>query len=400
MRILKLAPTCFFADYGCHVRILEEALTLEELGQKVTICTYGSGRDLPGLDICRAWDLPFRKGVRVGSSRTKLYRDVLLSLKSVGLALRHRPDIIHAHLHEGALVGLTLSRTLRIPLVFDYQGSLTSEMLDHDFIRRDSRLFGYLYRLETIINHQASQIITSTRHAADLLVERFGCSADKVHPLPDAVNLRRFTPRWQADPWMLARLRSDLGIPEGRRIVAYLGLLAEYQGTSHLLRAAAQVVARDPAVHFLLMGFPNVEHYSRLATELGISGWTTFTGQIPYEDAPRYLSLADVSVSPKLSDTEGNGKLLNYMAVGLPTVTFDAAVSHELLGDLGVYARVGDAADLADCIALLLNDPVAADRRGRELRRRAEEHFSWDAMGRRLIEVYDLARRRGSTLAD
>lgn len=376
------------------MRILEEALTLERLGHRVTICTYGSGRDLPGVDIRRAWDLPFRKGVRVGSSRTKLYRDVLLSLKSMGAAIRQRPDIIHAHLHEGALVGLVLSRLLRIPLVFDYQGSLTSEMLDHNFIRRDSKLFGYLRWLESLLNHQASRIVTSTHRAADLLVSEFGCSADRIDPLPDGVNPQRFIPRWQANPWMLAKLRSDLGIPEGRKIVAYLGLLAEYQGTSHLLRAAAQVMARDRGVHFLLMGFPNVEHYSRLAAELGVLPSTTFTGQLDYEKAPQYLALADVAVSPKLSDTEGNGKLLNYMAVGLPTVTFDTAVNRELLGDLGVYARVGDVAHLADRLISLLHDPIEADNRGRALRRHAEEHYSWDAMGRRLVEIYEAALRR------
>ncbi len=36
-RVLMLAPTMFFADYGCHVRILEEAVTLRKLGQSVTI---------------------------------------------------------------------------------------------------------------------------------------------------------------------------------------------------------------------------------------------------------------------------------------------------------------------------------------------------------------------------
>ena len=34
--VLKIAPTCFFADYGCHVRILEETLALQALGSRVT----------------------------------------------------------------------------------------------------------------------------------------------------------------------------------------------------------------------------------------------------------------------------------------------------------------------------------------------------------------------------
>ena len=48
-----LAPTPFFADRGCHVRIYEEARALQALGHRVTICTYHNGRDLPGFDIRR-----------------------------------------------------------------------------------------------------------------------------------------------------------------------------------------------------------------------------------------------------------------------------------------------------------------------------------------------------------
>ena len=36
-RILMVAPTSFFADYGCHVRILEEARVLQRRGHTVTI---------------------------------------------------------------------------------------------------------------------------------------------------------------------------------------------------------------------------------------------------------------------------------------------------------------------------------------------------------------------------
>ena len=89
------------------------------------------------------------------------------------------------------------------------------------------------------------------------------------------------------------------------------------------------------------MGYPGQDRYREAARQMGILDNVTFTGALPYEMAPTYLALGDVAVSPKMSATEGNGKLLNYMAVGLPTVTFDTPVSRELLGDLGLYAPWG-----------------------------------------------------------
>ena len=47
--VLAIAPTSFFADYGCHVRILEETRALGRRGHRVTVCTYHSGRDPQGV---------------------------------------------------------------------------------------------------------------------------------------------------------------------------------------------------------------------------------------------------------------------------------------------------------------------------------------------------------------
>ena len=138
--VLMIAPTSFFADYGCHVRIWEEAKTLKQLGHRVVMTTYHNGDDMPGLDIRRSWDVPWIKRAMVGSSRHKLYLDVALSWRTLRTALGIKPDIIHAHLHEGALIGAVVSKLLRIPLIFDYQGSLTGEMLDHGFLGRASAL--------------------------------------------------------------------------------------------------------------------------------------------------------------------------------------------------------------------------------------------------------------------
>ena len=140
LNILMLAPTMFFADYGAHVRILEETQILQKLGHRVTILAYPNGRDIKGINVRRCWGVPFNYRLIVGSSRHKIYLDCLLAVMSLWYVLRHKPDIIHAHLHEGALIGWVLSKLTRAPLVFDFQGSLTAEMIDHNFLA--SNIFG------------------------------------------------------------------------------------------------------------------------------------------------------------------------------------------------------------------------------------------------------------------
>jgi glycosyltransferase involved in cell wall biosynthesis len=390
MRVLAVAPTPFFGDYGCHVRIVEEVRALSGHGVATTIATYPFGRDLPGLTIHRAARSRRHGTIAPGSSSQKFSLDAALLARTLQLARQVRPNLVHGHLHEGALIGWIVSRVRGVPLLFDFQGSLTAEMIDHGFLTPHGPAYAAFRALERWIVHRADAIVTSTALGAQVLTEAFGCPAARIGVVPDGVNVEMFAPVG-SDATRLATvraLRASLGIPEGRPIVVYLGLLAEYQGITHLLRAAETLLERGTNVHFLVMGHPGEERYRVLARRLGIDARVTFTGAIPYERAPDYLALGDVAVAPKLSLTEGNGKLLNYIAMGLPTVAYDNRVSRDILGDLGIYAPPGDWSALAIELQGALTDLAAARSRGKALRRKAIAEHQWARSAETLLGVY------------
>jgi glycosyltransferase involved in cell wall biosynthesis len=387
-RVLMIAPTSFFSDYGCHVRILEEARVLGQLGHAVTIVTYRNGRDLPGIDVRRTLPIPWRQSYEVGSSRHKIGFDALLGIKTLQLLLRHRYDVIHAHLHEGALIGQVLGGLFRIPVLFDFQGSLTEEMIDHHFLSRESASYRPLRRLEERIDRAAPIVFTSSANAEHILTGQFGCDPVRIRALPDCVNTREFRPAATYTPMELAELRRRLGVPDHARLIVYLGLLAEYQGTDHLLAAMQQIREKFSDVYLLLMGFPGVDYYQAKAEALGVRDRVIFTGRVAYEEAPQHLALGEVALAPKLSLTEGAGKLLNYMAVRLPVVAFDTPVAREYLGAHGIFAERGSVDSLAEQIIRVLDTPVEARLIGERLRQRAIEQFEWQQAGLQIVDAY------------
>lgn len=387
-RVLMIAPTSFFSDYGCHVRILEEARSLQQLGHTVTIVTYRNGRDVPGLDIRRTLPIPWRQDYEVGSSRHKVVFDALLGFKTLQLMATQRFDVIHAHLHEGALVGLVLGRLFGLPVVFDFQGSLTEEMIDHHFLRRTSSAYPPLRKLEEWIDHASPLVLTSSSNAERILVEDFHCDPGRIRPLPDCVDTTIFTPLSAEAMEQRNADRQRLDIPADAQVIAYLGLLAEYQGTDLLLQAMQRIRQERPNVYLLLMGFPGVDHYQRVAQQLGVADRVVLTGRVPYAEAPAYLRLGDVAAAPKLSLTEGAGKLLNYMALGLPTVAFDTSVAREYLGAYGIYAERGSAESLAVKLMCLLDDIEGGKMLGKQLRQRAVEQYNWQRAAHKIVDMY------------
>ena len=388
LRILMIAPTSFFSDYGGHIRILEETRVLQDFGHQVTIVTYYKGSDMPGLDIRRTVPLPWRTDYEVGSSRHKLAFDGLLAAKSLLEALRVRPDVIHGHMHEGALIGGALARLLRVPLIFDFQGSLTAEMVDHQFLNPNGKVFNLVHRVERFISGRLpSAILTSSVQAGRLLQEEFQVDPGIIHPLPDCADTVRFRPHLLS-PENAFDFRRRLGIPQDHIIVAYLGLLTDYQGIPHLIKAASALHQAGEQIHFLIMGYPNVDRYRLMSEMAHVSGSVTFTGKIEYRDAAHYLALGDIAVAPKVSATEGSGKLLNYMAMAQPIVAFDTPVHREYLADLGVYAPVGDVDALVAAIQQLAHDPDRRSNLGRQLRLRAETKYNWKRAGRNIESLY------------
>jgi len=381
LRVLMIAPTPFFADRGCHVRILEEARILLRRGHDVRVATYHIGRDLPDIPSCRIPGIPWYRKLSAGPSWHKPYLDILLFFKSVSVARDFRPHLIHAHLHEGAFLGLFLKRLLGIPLLFDCQGSMTTEMADHGFIRKGGMLYRLFRCIEGVVNRGADHIITSSGPAARELREDWGVPGGKVTALMDGVNADEFR------PCPGEGVRAKMGLPPDVPVAVFLGVMNRYQGMDILLEVVRHVKERGVPLHFLVMGFPE-EGYRRKARESGLDDWITFTGRIDYREAARCLSAGDVALSPKISLAEANGKLFNYMACGLPTLAFDTPVNREILGDAGVYATFADASDYADKLVMLATDPVMRRELAVKGRERAVRRHSWEARGEELEKVY------------
>ena len=390
-RVLKIAPTPFFGDRGCHVRILEELRALKRRGYEVTVCTYPVGGDPAGVDVRRSLATPWIHSLPIGPSLHKFYLDPLLTWTVVRTCMRVRPQILHGHLHEGALIGAVAAALCRVPLVADLQGSLTGELLQHDFFREDGISHRIFRGLEGWILGLPDAALVSSSRVLENFEDPLRGARVPLRVIHDGVDIESFTPARPGE-----ELRRKLSLPTDRKIVGYLGVLNDYQGISILLEAARLVLQEMPGVRFQIMGYPDVERYRAEAARLGLADDVVLPGRIPYEQARDLLAACDIGVSAKQAVTEANGKLLNYMAVGIPVVATDTQINRDLLGDLGVYAQVDDASSLAQAMLRLLRDEALARRLGDGLRRRAVEEFSWDAGGERIIEVYEQLLGRDS----
>lgn len=377
--VVVVAPTPFFADRGCHVRIYEEVKLLEELGHHPVVCTYHNGRDIAGVATRRIPRIPWYRKLGAGPSYHKPYLDLLLFWTCAKLIREIRPGLIHAHLHEGALIGGILGKLFRIPCIADLQGSLTKELADYDFAGRNRLAYGILGAIEGWINRFPDQIVASSEALRADLVDRFQVPPEQVTVVKDGVG-REFVDK--RNPGSREKFR----IPEDQQVIVFMGAFSRLQGIEILMEAMPIVLDERSGVSFLVIGFPGEEEYARQMARRGYGDRVVFTGRVNYLDVSQVLAVADLAVSPKISETEGNGKLFNYMACGLPTVVFESPVNREILGDSGIYVQERTPEAFARAILDALAGGAEIRELGERLRARALERSSWK-MNREVLEM-------------
>jgi len=384
MRVLMVAPTPFFSDRGCHVRIYEEIKALRRRNIDVFLCTYHHGRDVKDINPFRIINIPWYKKFSAGPSLHKFYVDPILLMLCLKKIKDLNPDILHCHLHEGALIGLICKMYYkRIPVIFDMQGSLIDELKAHNFMKGNRFVLNIMRSIEKWIVSSVDEIISSSEQCAHFVSKEFHIDSKSIEIVPDGIDTSMFMDHKQK-----GTLKRKYRLPLDKKIILYLGVLNKYQGIDLMLEAIQKIASLRKDFYFVIMGYPNIEHYKSMTKKMGIEHVTRFTGKIPYEEIPSWLGCGDIAVSPKTSATEANGKILNYMAAGLPTVVFNTPINWEILGDNGIYADISSHS-LSEKIIELLDADEKRKNLSTSLQIKAYKEFSWDNIVHRILDVYE-----------
>jgi glycosyltransferase involved in cell wall biosynthesis len=172
-----------------------------------------------------------------------------------------------------------------------------------------------------------------------------------------------------------ARVYPVTARPELRRgrahLVLWLGVMSKQEGLERLIEAAEHLVRAHGRedVHFALVGPGDApEQLEREIVGRGLDGHVELVGLVGDDLVRAYVSTADVRVGVDqpnaMNDRAAMRKVLESV------VQFPLDEMRRLCADASVYARPGDAADLAARICELLDDDDRRRRLGEKARRR------------------------------
>ena len=307
------------------------------------------------------------------------------------LALRERPDILHAHSPVlDVLPALRVGRRLGIPVVYEVRACWEDAAVDHGSTAEGSLRYRATRALETYAVKRADAL-TVICEGLRREFESRGVEAGKITVIPNAVEVETFAFGKLPDP----ALRQQLGLADAT-VLGFVGSFYAYEGLDLLLRAFEQLRQRRADLRILLVGGgPQEEALKALARDLGIADAVIFAGRVPHAMVQRYYELIDLLAYPRhsmrLTELVTPLKPLEAMAQGRVFVASDVGGHQELVrdGDTGFLFAAGQVEALREAVANALSRRGQWDEMRQRARTYVETSRTWALSVARYAAVYE-----------
>jgi glycosyltransferase involved in cell wall biosynthesis len=375
-------------------RVWQECLALRADGWAVhVICPQGTSRDTEPyaeIDGVRIHRYPLRAAVGGPLGYLQEYASALWHTYRLGRRIGP-VDVVHA-CNPPDLFFLIARRFKRTGarFVFD-QHDLVPELYLSRFARGEDFLYRAVCWLEKQTYRAADVVISTNESYRTAALTRGGKEPGQVFVVRSAPTVDRFR-----------QVPADESIRRDKQyLLCYLGVMGPQDGVDYALRALAKLRDEQGRTdwHAVFMGGGDTyDAMVALAGELGLTDCVEFTGRIPDDDLLRYLSTADVCLSPDplnpLNDVSTMNKIMEYMAMARPIVSFELKEARVSAGEAAVYAPANDESAFAALIAELLDDPAERKRMGEIGRQRVSGALSWEHSRAALLRAYRAAGAR------
>jgi glycosyltransferase involved in cell wall biosynthesis len=374
-------------------RVWQESTALRDAGWEVhVICPMGTHRDteaevvVDGIAIHR-YPLSAATGGPLGfvDEYGRALWHTLRLARRVG-----RVDVVHAcnppdlFFLVGGLFKLWGAR-----FVFD-QHDLVPELYLSRFQRGRDLVYRAVRLVEWLTYRLADVVLSPNESYRETALTRGGLRPEQVYVVRSAPQVERFRP-----------VPPEPALRRGKpHLLCYLGVMGPQDGVDYALRALAALRDQEGRTdwHAVFVGGGDAfDDMVELSRSLDLEGLVEFTGRVPDSDLVRYLSTADVCLAPDplnpLNDVSTMNKIMEYMAMSRPIVSFDLREARVSAADAALYAPPNDEPAFAKLISQLLDHPIERRRMGEIGRARVGGPLSWDHSRAALLAAYTTVAR-------
>ena len=281
-------------------------------------------------------------------------------------------DVVHAHDLWSNLLAIPAARLAGTPVSISSRRDL-AHLAWYTPQRR--KFLRYLQSL-------SSAVLVNSGQIRDQLIHEDGFRPESIRVVHNGIDVNHFR--------RLVGQRGQLfpGLEDRTLIVCTGNMHTDVKGHRTLIEAARSMCAKFPQIKFVLIGGGEKRsEFQSKVSELGLDPNFLFLGS--RQNVSEILACCDIAVLPSQAEGFSNA-LLEYMAIGLPTVATDVGGNPEVIenGITGLLVRPSDPTALAAAISSLLENPHFAAQLGAAGRERVRRHFDFAQLTSNVDALY------------
>lgn len=389
--LISTVQSLYPISQGGIVRVIEEAKFLSENGFEVHLI----GNRTKKLDLKKVEKITGAKAYTF-SNFTHLTAGILnkLGLFTLGwiynplirqeiekLVEKIRPDIIQSEFIHAAYQMSKISKKFDIPFV------ISEHNVEHIKLPEVRLILSRKMKLiERDICNLADCVITvSEKDKQDLV--KIGVNGPTIRVSPNGVDYNRYQIRDEVRDGM----RKKYGIEKNDIVLIFHGTLSYRPNitANKLLREYIfpKLNKKHKNLKLLLIGPGRSQNIGEKVIELS---------EIPFNEFPMYLSMGDIGVVPLTVGSGTRLKIIEYLALGIPTVSTEIGAEGLPVSDGEHIIIANDAKDdFIEKTTELLNDKQLRERLSENGKELVKEKLDWSVVLKRYLEVYkELKNRR------
>jgi glycosyltransferase involved in cell wall biosynthesis len=224
--------------------------------------------------------------------------------------------------------------------------------------------------------------------------QRMGFAGKIGKVVPNGVDMEKFKIQRSDLKNKEINLKKELGIKGNEKVIIHHGRYAVKNGLGDLIEAIGLLptFGCHIGVKLLLVGSGDQkEVLMNKAEKLGLKEKIIFLDNVPNEETPKYLSIADIFARPSLSEGLGNS-FLEAMAMGVPVIGTLVGGIPDFLKDgvTGFACRPQDPESIALAVAKIMSlenlELVKVRANALDL---VKKEYNWDIVSKKMLDIFN-----------
>ncbi len=296
------------------------------------------------------------------------------------IILENKIDIILLYgVATNGIQTIEIAKKLNVPVVFRVL-DVAHGLVTNSILRKQAKKY------EQFVLQHSDKILATTPQLRKYAID-MGAPMEKTNSFPLGINAKKFKPLKKS-----IKIQKNLGIVNSDFVILFIGTIFEFSGLYELILQFEQILKISKNVKLVIVGGGTpLPKLRSLVLQKNLNSHILFTGFVPQNEIPNYISVANLCINPFRVNSITNRilptKILEYLACAKPVLSTPLEGTMELLPDEKFGILYSSSDDFAQTLSKLITSK-SLDKLGLAGNQYVQNNHNWEKLSQQLLTKF------------